>query len=157
MRHGMSGTRYTYSGCQRAFPSQKQQRIITGDKAKYHNIRMGFILDFMLSSLRGPHSTSDIHSTTWPEVIPTTSTFASGSTANHTKEMYLCTLHAPSTILVNSPSLEHQCRSSTTSRVFILSLHFHHCETKFCSQQAPWKWLKGNIGTEAVIVVWLFH
>lgn len=75
-----------------------------------------------------PHSedhTQPLIFTTWLQVIASTSTFASGSMVNHTNEMY-----------------------SATSRVFILSLHFHHCE-------APWKWLKGNTGTEAAVQ--LFH
>lgn len=41
-------------------------------------------------------------------------------------------LGAP-TILVSLSSPESQCRFATTPQVFILSLHFHHCEAKVSS------------------------
>lgn len=147
MRHGTSGARYAYSGCHRAFPSQEQLRSTCGDeKDQAPHTRIDFSL-----ILCCPHSedhTQPLIFTTWLQLIASTSTFASGSMANHTNEMYLCTFYVSSTVLVSPASLEHQCRSSATSRAFILSLHFHHCE-------APWKWLKGNTGTEAVAQ--LFH
>lgn len=153
----MAGTRYTYSGCQRAFPSQKQLRIISDNETRPSTTTSGWNLFLILYCPHSENHTQPLIFTTWLQVISSTSTFASGSMATHPKEMYLCTLYVSSTILVSPVSLEHQCRYSTSSRVFILSLHFHHCEAKVCSQQAPWNWLKGNTGTEAVVVVQLFH
>lgn len=136
---------------------QKQLSIISGDETRPSTATSGWDLSLVFYCPHSENHTQPLIFTTWLQVIPSTSTFPSGSMATHTKEMYLCALYISSTILVSPVSLEHQCRSSSTSRVFILSLHFHHCEAKVCSQQAPWNWLKENTGTESVVVVQLFH
>lgn len=151
MRHGTSETRYTHSGCQRAFLSHKQLRIISRDETRPSTTTLGWHLSLILCCPHSEDHTQPLIFTTRLQLIPSTSTFPLEPMANHTKEMYLCAWYVSSTILVSPSSLEHQCRFSTTSRVFILSLHFHHREAKVCSQQAPWKWLKGNTGSEAVI------